>query len=306
MHGVHIGNMDLNLLVALDALLTERSVTRAASRVALSQSAMSHALSRIREIFGDPILVRTAEGMVPTERALDLGPKLRKALGELEGAISGGAPFDPMTSTRSFSIATSDYGELVLLPPLFARLRKVAPNVDIWVKPVVDDFPMPLATGEIELAIAPVRTHEQNAPGLRHEPLFDERFLCVMRRGHPLAKQRMTLARFVSYPHALVAPRGLRGSFVDDVLATLGKSRRIACAVPHFLVAPHVVARSDLLLTAAERVFTTLAPHLGLVSVPMPVPITGFTLSQMWHERSEQDPGLSWLRGLLREIAAEC
>jgi DNA-binding transcriptional LysR family regulator len=301
MHDVHLGGIDLNLLVALDALLAERSVTRAALRIGLSQSAMSHALSRIRELLGDAVLVRTADGMVPTARAARVGPAVRRALAEITSALAGDAPFDPATSRRTFTLAAADYAQMALLPPLLTRLTKIAPGVDIWVKSVPEDLGASLADG-VDIAITPARARDM-AAGIAHERLFDERFVCMVRRGHPMAKKRMTLDRFVSLPHALVAPMGNRGSFVDDALAAVGKQRRIACAVPHFLVAPHLIASSDMVLTLGERVARSFATQLDLVLLTPPLELGGITVSQIWHERSTGDAGHAWFRSLLREVA---
>ena len=302
MQPMHLGAIDLNLLVALDALLVERSVTRAAAKIGLSQSAMSHALKRIRELLDDAVLVRTAEGMVPTARAERVAPSVRRALAEIQNALSGDAPFDPASCSRSFRLASADYGELLLLPPLLARLAKIAPGVDIWTRTVPDDLGAALATG-LDVAITAMRARE-NASGIVYERLFDERFVCVVRRGHPIAKKRMTLARFVSLPHAMVAPGGRPGGFVDDALAAIGERRRVACAVPHFLVAPHVIAGTDMVLTLGERVARTFAAQLDLVVLPPPIELGKFTVSLMWHERNADDPGHAWLRTLLREAAA--
>lgn len=304
MQDVHLAGLDLNLLVALDALLAERHVTRAARRIGLSQSAMSHALSRIRDAFDDPMLVRAPDGMVPTERALALAPLLRRALGELSAALAGGGPsFDPRTSRRTFTIATADYAEVMLLPPLMARLRAEAPDVDIVAKPLSPDWKALLATGAIDLALGPAKLQDEEA--YDHEPLLQERFRCIVRRGHPLTKQRLTVSRYVSFPHVMIAPSGTRGSFIDDTLAMLGKRRRVACMVPHFLVAPHIVARTDLVLTLSERIVRFHVKPLDLVDLPLPVSVAPFTLSSLWHRRNGREPGMLWLREVLREVAAE-
>ena len=187
------------------------------------------------------------------------------------------------------------------MPTLLARLARSAPGIDIWVKSVPEDPIACLASGEVDLIITPLRGPLRS--GIVHERLFDERFVCVVRRGHPLAKKRLTLARYLSLPHALVAPRGQRGSFVDDALAAVGKRRRVACTVPHFLVAPYVIANTDMILTLAERVARTFATQLPLVVLPPPLELPGFTMSQSWHERSATDAGHTWLRALLLEIA---
>lgn len=304
MHDVHLASLDLNLLVALDALLAERHVTRAAARIGLSQSAMSHALSRIREVFDDPMLVRTSEGMHPTVRALALEPRLRRALGELKVALAGGgASFEPRTSRRTFSLGTTDYAGIMLLPALLEHVRREAPDIDIVVKPLSPDWSSALGVGAVDVVLGPARVAEHDAHGIAHEPIWLDRFRCVVRRGHPLARQRLTVERYVAYPHVMVAPNGTRGSFIDDALSLLGHRRRVACMIPHFLVAPHLVARTDLVLTASEHVIRGHLAHLGLVDRPLPLTIAPFSLSMLWHERSTNEPGHVWLRDLLRELA---
>jgi DNA-binding transcriptional LysR family regulator len=304
MNGVHLGSVDLNLLVALDALLAERNVTRAAARVGITQSAMSHTLARLRALFDDEILVRGAGGMVATTRAAALGEVVGRALADIAGALAPPRPFDPRTAEGRVTIGTSDYCELVLLPKLFRRLADEAPGLDLRVIAVDGGFAAPLASGRLDLVIAPLRAEEE-APGIRARRLFDERFVCVVRRDHPLAHRRLTLARFAAASHAMIAPRGTEGGPVDDALAKLGYERRVAVAVPHFLVAPYLVASSDVILTLAERVARVVAEPLGLavLAPPRELALTGFTASAIWHERTQADPALAWVRGVLAEVA---
>jgi DNA-binding transcriptional LysR family regulator len=304
MNGVHLSSVDLNLLVALDALLAERSVTRAAARVGITQSAMSHTLARLRAQFRDEILVRGAGGMVPTTRAAVLGEAVGKALADIARALSPPRPFDPRTAEARVTIGTSDYAELVLLPKLFKRLTDEAPGIDLRVLPVDVDLATPLSSGALDIVIAPLREDEAG-PGILARRLFDESFVCVVRRGHPLERQRLTVARFAAASHALIAPRGNEGGFVDEALAKLGHKRRVAVAVPHFLIAPHLVASSDVILTLAERVARVLAEPLGLavLAPPKELALRSFTMSAIWHERTRADPALSWVRGVLAEVA---
>lgn len=298
MQPLHIEGLDLNLLVALRALLAERHVTRAAARVGLSQPAMSHALARLRTVLGDPLLVRTPNGMRPTTRAEAMTDPLERALESLSHVLATPAPFAPALSTRRFRIATNDYVELVLLPSLLADVWNAAPNVDIRVtveeRHAADD----LAEGRLDLAIGIVQHFGMPEPrqGLRHQKIIREKFACVVREGHPLVKKRLTLDEFVALPHALVAPRGDAGGVVDAALAALGKRRRVALEMPHFLVAPHVVRETDLVLTLAARLADRLAPLLGLRVVPPPLELPGFTMSLVWHDRQHTDPSHAWMR----------
>jgi len=306
MHELHLPSLDLNLIVALDALLEERSVTRAAERIGVTQSAMSHALARLRTLIGDPLLVRGNGKMIATPRAEALAPPIHRALAEVLAALRSPAAFDPKTARLRIRIATSDYGELILLPEVVRRLEREAPGIDLRLIPHGDDGTDSLALGTTDLVIAPLRTRDQ-VPGIFARKLFDERFVCVVRRGHPLAEKKMTLARFAAASHALISPRGKEGSFVDDSLARLGLARRVAVTVPHFLVAPHIVATTDLVLTLASRVATLLAAPLGLVVLkpPSELGVDGFRISALWHERTQNDPAQQWVRELFALVAAQ-
>jgi DNA-binding transcriptional LysR family regulator len=296
--------LDLNLLVVLRALLVERSVTRAARRVGLSQPATSHALSRLRDALGDPLFVRSGRELVPTPRAEGLRDALDDALGRLERALDAPRPFEPRRATRTFTIGTSDYASFVLLPALLARLASAAPGIDLRVRDlgsrsVVDS----LSGDELDLAIAVLGPARR--PGLRVEQLFTDRFACLIRRDHPRVRDELTLERFVELPHAFVAPRGTRGGAVDDALRARGLERRVALLLPNFLVAPHVVARSDLVVTLGERIARTFAEELPLRVLAPPLPLPPFTMSAVWHDRFEGDGAHAWLRGQVLDAATE-
>jgi DNA-binding transcriptional LysR family regulator len=306
MQPLHLASLDLNLLVALDALLEERNVTRAARRTGLSQSAMSHALARLRSLVGDPLLVRGKGGMVATARAETLALPIRRALEGIILALQPPEPFMPKTARLAVRIATSDYGELVLLPKLVRRLEREAPHVDLRLVPHTGDSVGPLVDGAVDLIVAPIRQADE-AQGVLAKKLFDERFVCTVRRGHPLSKKKLTLARFAAASHALIAPRGREGSLADESLSRMGLSRRVALTLPHFLVAPHVVAASDLVLILAARVAAQLAKPLGLVVLPPPkeLGLSGFRVSAIWHERTQHDPAHRWVRELFTDVAKQ-
>jgi DNA-binding transcriptional LysR family regulator len=307
MHAMHLEGLDLNLLVALRALLAERHVTRAATRIGLSQPAMSHALARLRELLGDPLLVRTTGGMRPTPRAEAMTEPLERVLEDLGRVLATPAPFDPASSTRRFRIATSDYIELVLLPSLLARVWSEAPHVDVRVSNLDRGSPEDLVEGRLDLAIGLVGQFGSPAAaqGIRSQRILTEKFVCVVREGHPLIKKRLTLDDFVALPHALVAPRGDGGSVVDTALAKLGRRRRVALEIPHFLVAPHVVRETDLVLTLAGRLAERLAPMLGLRQLAPPIELEGFTMSMVWHERQHADASQAWMRRAIAGAAKE-
>jgi DNA-binding transcriptional LysR family regulator len=290
---------DLNQLRVLDALLTERSVTRAARRLGLTQPAVSHALARLRLRFGDPLLVRAGRGLALTARAEALALRLRAAIQGLDALLADRPSFDPATARRTFRLTTADYGELAVLPSVMPRLMQQAPGVDLWVqRPMEDEF---AAVEQVDLAVIVPRG--QDAPSsLRSRALLRERFVCVMRRGHPLAGG-MTVEQFAAASHAFVAPRGSPGGVVDDALGRLGLRRRVALALPHFLVIPHIIATTDLIVTLAERVAVAFA-HLPIEITAPPLELPGFTVAMMWHERLDADPGHRWLRSLIAEVCA--
>ncbi len=307
MNEVHLGGFDLNLLVALDALLVEGSVTKAAARIGVTQSAASHALSRLRKLTGDELLVRTRDGMVPTIRAEAMRAPLRRALDELTGTLSSPRAFDPKTARVRVFIGTSDYTELVLLPGIMARLVREAPGVELRVLAVGHDPASELATGKLDFVIMPAQG-AGDSQGVRARQLFSDRFVCIARRDHPLAKKKtLSMSAFARAAHALVSPWGMEGGYVDDALARLGLQRKVSIAVPHFLVAPHIVASSDLLLTMAERVAEVVVEPLGLAVLfpPRELELAGFTSSLFWHERTHEEPARRWLREVIVAEATE-
>lgn len=295
--------LDLNLLRVLDAALETRHVTRAARRLGMSQSALSHAMSRLREALGDELLVRGPGGLVPTARAEAMAVPLRAALTSLSETLSAPTPFEPAASTRTFRIAAADYAQFVLLPPLLARVQAEAPGVCVWVTPVPagDALPAALASGEIDLAIGVTATMGA-APGLFERALFEERFVCLVRADHPTVGETLTLEQYVALPHAFIAPRGRAGGAVDTALAERGLSRNIAVAVPHFLTMPHVIAASDLIVTLAARVAHAFAAMMPLRILPPPLPLPPFRIGATWHERHQRDPGHAWLRERLASV----
>jgi len=293
MHGVQLQGVDLNLLVVLEALLSERSVTRAGARLGLTASATSHALARLRATFGDELLVRTRGGMIATTRGEQLLAPLRLALRDVAGLLSGPVRFDPKTSRREFVLASTDYIEAVLLPPLLARVSAAAPGVQLRVRPLEPDIATPLETGALTVALGVVF---EVSPGLQQQALFSEEMVLVCRKGHPEVRRGIDLATYLRLRHVLVSVRGGTQSVVDEQLAELGHARQIALVVPHFLAAPLIVASSDLVLTTPARLVRRLGPALALRTLAPPLAVPGFTVRQVWHERHQDDPGHLWLR----------
>jgi DNA-binding transcriptional LysR family regulator len=296
---VRLAGIDLNLLTSLDAVLETQNLTVAAKRLGLTQPAVSHALKRLRELLGDPLLVRTKRGMQPTPRALELRPAVRDALAAAAAVLQAAPAFDPATSQRVFSIAAVDQAMFQILPALANRLV-AAPGIRLDIRPGQSDRMTEALASDLDIAVGVFR----DAPaGVRDEVLWKEDFACVVRRGSPAARGPFDLARYLSLRHLLIAPRGLPGSPLDDQLARKGHTRTIALIVPHFLVAPHVVAATDLVWTAPGRLAKAFAEQVPLTIRDVPFALAGFSLVMRWHLRLDRDPGLAWLRETLRSIA---
>jgi DNA-binding transcriptional LysR family regulator len=298
----HIRTKDLNLLVVLAVLLEERSTTRAAARLALTQSAVSRALQRLRDMIGDPLFVRTRDGLAPTTGAEALRERLRVVL-EGAGEVLAGAPaFDPAAARRTFTIGAADLSESWLVARVVAAIREQAPGIDLASiseqrAPLVEA----LEAGRIDVSIMP---EQPVAAGIRRQALLTEGFACLLREGHPALKRRWDLERFAELGHLLVAPRGAPGGIVDRVLAEHGLTRRVVARVSSFGSAPEIVATTDLVTTLPRSLVTHAAARLPLAVREAPVAIPEFTLYQHWHERVDADPAHRWFRGLIHAAAA--
>lgn len=293
--------VELRELRLLDALLSERSVTRAAARVSLSQPAASNALRRLRSAAGDPLFVRSGRGLAPTPRALAMGPMLKRVLADLDRAFIGHRRFDPASSDQVFTLAATDFGEFVLLPPLLQVLAETAPGVSLRVVPLGPEFPArELEVGAVDLVIG---AFNRAPPGLYRQALFGEGSVILMRQGHPAARKKLTLEQFAALGQVLVAPRGESRGIIDDVLEARGLRRRIVATVPHFLAAAFLVQSTDLVVTLAERVARRYAKMLPLATAPSPVTMPRVIISQLCHERALRDPAQRWLRSTMLAVA---
>jgi DNA-binding transcriptional LysR family regulator len=302
MHGVQLSAIDANLLVALHALLEERSVARAARRLALSPSATSHALSRLRELFGDALLVRAGRSLAPTPRGEALVPPVARLIAEMEGILRAPAALSPASLKRSFRVATTDHVQFVLLRPLDALLRREAPQVDLYFVPLPPSSAGALRDGSIDLAIG---VFDQPPPDVSRQPLFEDQLVSVVRHRHPALRAAVTLRRFAELDHVLVAPNGTPSGLLDKQLAALGLGRRVARTVPTFLDAPFLVAHSDHIVSLPARLVLPLLALLRLRILRTPLPLPGFTLSAIWHRRLDADGEHLWFRELVARVAAD-
>ncbi len=285
--------IDLNLLVSLDMLLAERNVTHAARRLSISQPALSAQLRQLRDLFDDPLLIPGARGMNPTRRALELQGPLRALLASVNSLVTGQLQFDSASATDEFRIAATDSIQAAVCVPLIAAMRSSAPNTRIALFPADRTrLGEQLASGEIDLVLG---TRPTLPDAVKARPLYEETFLCLLRRDHPCAGRPLDLDTFCRLEHVLVSTSG--GGFsgaVDEALMRLGHTRRVVASLTSFLVAPALIAKSDLICTVPAR----LAHALGesVVVVPPPCEVGSFSVHMGWDSRSENDPAQKWLR----------
>jgi len=298
---VNLRSVDLNLLVALDALLSERHVTKASDKVGLSQPAMSNALGRLRGMFGDELLVRTATGMQPTPRALELIDPLRQLLRQVERVLESDAGFDANTTQRTFTVRMSDILACLLLPRLVAQSRS-SPGISFNVLHLPPAHTVEaLERDDIDLAVSMGLDHSN---AIRSHKLLRDRMVCIMRKSHPIAKKgSIVFDDFITQEHMKVSmsPTDLR--FVDDVLGQSGHERKIALNVPHWLVVPHVLKQTDLLAVMPGHLATALMDD-DLQMFDVPFKSEPFSWMMYWHRRYDQSNANRWLRDQVQRVCA--
>jgi DNA-binding transcriptional LysR family regulator len=289
---------DLNLLITLDALLTEGNVTRAAQRLKLSPSAMSRALARLRETTGDPLLVRAGRALVPTPRALELREQVRQLVQDSEAILRPAEVPRLEQLERSFTLRTSEGFVENFGPALIARISREAPAVRLCFLQKPDRQSTSLRDGIVDLETGVVG--EALGPELHVQALFRDRFIGVVRKGHPLGKGRITAERYAGGHHILVSRRGLDKGPIDDALASIGQQRHVATIVAGFATALALARGSDLIASVPERHTGRLRE--GMFSFALPFALPGITVSLLWHPRFQADPAHRWLRGCVREV----
>lgn len=300
---MNLNRLDLNLLKSLDVLLAERNVTRAATRLNLSQPALSSQLKQLRAWFGDPLLIPGgARGMLMTPRALALQEPLRDYLAQLLALVAEQKPFDPAAAQRTFRISASDAMHSVVVPGLLRRLRERAPGCKLsLLQPPLAALPELMSAGEIDLVIA---SHPSMPEQLKTRELYRESYVCVLRLDHPAARQPLDLDRFCSMFHLLTSPVG--GGFygiVDETLAALGRERTILVSAPSFLLVPSLIAASDLIATVPTHMAATWRGRVAVLAPPCE--IARFPMEMGWHPRNQAEPGLRWLREQVMEVVTD-
>lgn len=296
-----LADVDLNLLLALDALLRERSVTRAGAAIGLSQPAMSHALARLRELFGDDLLVRRSNDMEPTVFAESLVEPLAEALARVEALLWRDGAFDPATADRELVIAMTDFVEATLVPAALPRLG-LGPRLRLRLRALGSELPeRALAEGEIDLAIGTIMS---SPAAMKVSVLYRESFAAVVRRDHPCLAGPLTPEAYAALDHVLIATPGDGPGIVDVALEALGLRRNVVLRTPHFLTVVALVAASDLVCTMPARIAQAGARRHEVVVFEPPLAVPGFDVAMYWHPRRERDPAGQWLREELRAAAA--
>ncbi|PTQ73911.1 LysR family transcriptional regulator [Pseudomonas sp. GV071] len=296
---MNLSKVDLNLFIVFDAIYTEANLTRAGQIVGITQPAVSNALARLRETFNDPLFVRTAQGMVPTPMAQNIIGPVRNALSLLRVSVQESRTFNPLQANKTYRISMTDLTEEIILPPLFQRLRRQAPAVQI------ESFlskrretTKELAAGRLDFAVdAPLNTD----PQVRHVKLLSDRYVCAIRKGHPLAKEKLSLDEYMSLTHIHISSRRSGLGYVDLTLGKMGIQRKIALRSQHYLMASMVMQKTDMAMTVPERF--ARSHDLHYVGVPVEVPAVETHL--YWHESTDQDPANRWMREQMIELAQQ-
>ncbi len=294
--------VDLNLLKAFDALMSERAVTRAAGRIGLSQPAMSHALSRLRALFADDLFVRTPTRMEPTARAREIAPLVSAAIGHIEAALNLGIGFDPAKSTGIFTAGMAEYAEVALVGRLAEAFAREAPGATLRLTPLTGaEAAEQLDRGAIDVAVA--RLGAPLPARFEAVVLLRDPFVLIARRNHPIAAVPLSLEEYAAANHVLVSPRGATSGAIDGTLAGFGLTRRISLLVATYLALPVALAASQLVATVPRRVAEQIAATAEIEIVQLPLDLS-VTVSMAWHRRATSEPAQAWFRDLLIAAAA--
>ena len=294
-------SVDVRLLAVFDAMCHTANVSRAAELLGLGQPAVSVALGKLRQHFGDPLFVRTSAGMAPTPFAQGLAQPVRAVLEALDVVNGHRNDFDPAHSTRTFRLCMTDISQLVLLPRLWETLRVVAPGIRTHILPLSTDTTQLLESGQADLALGFM---PQLEAGFYQQLLFRQNFVCMVGRDHPRIQGELTLAQFEAEDHAVITSSGSAPLVVDREIERQGIQRRIAMEIPNFLGAAFVVEHTDLLITIPQRLGDVLQGRGAFQVFPVPFSLPGYEVKQHWHERFHHDPGNQWLRRTIWELLA--
>jgi DNA-binding transcriptional LysR family regulator len=300
---MQLRDIDLNLLVIFNQLLIDKRVSAVAETLGLSQPAVSNALKRLRVLLKDELFLRTSRGMEPTPYALHLAEPVIYALNALQTALSTRDSFTPETSTRNFQLAMTDIGEMYFMPPLMLALSKAAPHVRVTtVRPNAGNLKKDMESGKVDLALGLLPNLQT---GFFQRRLFSHKYVCIFRKGHPLAKSPMTLAQFTELDHVGVLAANTGHSEVDGLLERAGIVRKMRLIVPHFIAVGHILQTTDLIATLPERFAERCEVPFGLATSPHPARLPEIAINLFWHAKVNRDPANMWLRQLFVKLFAD-
>ncbi len=300
---MELKDIDLNQLVVFQQLMVERRVSRVADALGLTQPAVSNTLARMRRQLGDELFLRTPAGMVPTPFAEQLAASVGQALSLIHGGLNQQTVFDPASCQRAVTIGMTDIGEIVFLPALMERLRQQAPGITLsTVRNAVVNLRDEMEAGKVDLAIGLL---PQLKAGFFQRRLFQQRYVCLFRKGHALDKARVTLSDYGRAEHLMVVSQGTGHGKVDQLIKRAGVDRRISLTVPHFVGVGHILQGSDLVATVPERLAQHLVEPFGLRFVTHPVKLPEIAINLFWHAKSHRSAASQWLRGVLVDLFAD-
>jgi DNA-binding transcriptional LysR family regulator len=302
----NFNRFDLNLLFVFDAIFAERSVTKAAGRLSVTQTAVSHSLSRLREQFGDRLFLRVPGGVRPTPRALELAPAIRETLEQVEYLVAK-SEFDPAVVSHTFRIAITEYFGSLALPQLVRRLEREAPNIELVTVPnILINVPLLLDSHEIDFAIGYFQDPLRNMlpPRLKSIPVMKDHYVCVMRKNHPFARGPLTLEKYLSARHLLISLRGESFGVIDKVLKRMKARRRIGLTICHHMVGPPIIQGSDMIMTLTSRMALQYKDLYDLHVAPLPIKIPASPMQLVWNSRVADSAIHSWMRSLIVDVCA--
>lgn len=297
---MELSDIDLNLLVLFQHLMVERRVSKVADRMGLTQPAVSNALAKLRRSLGDELFLRTPSGMVPTPFAEQLAESVGHALGLIHGGLNQRAQFDPASAQRTVNIGMTDIGEIVFLPALIDCLRREAPGVTLSTqRNTAVNLRDDMESGKVDLAIGLL---PQLKSGFFQRRLFEQRYVCLFRRGHALDRARISLADYAAAEHLVIVSSGTGHAKVDDLIRKAGVDRLVRLTVPHYVGVGHILQRTDMVATVTERLAEKLVDPFGLVFRPHPVKLPEAPINVFWHAKAHRDPFNQWLRRMIFEL----
>jgi DNA-binding transcriptional LysR family regulator len=296
-------DVDLNLLLVFNQLLSERRVSAVADKLGMTQPGVSNALKRLRLLLGDELFLRTSRGMEPTPYATQLAEPIGYALSTIQNTLSLVSSFNPATSTRKFSVGMTDIGEIYFLPKLMEKLAEQAPGVTIsTVRNTAVNLQDEMEAGHVDLAIGFL---PQLKSGYFQRRLFRQRYVCLFRKGHALDKPTLTVNEFAAAEHAIVVAGGTGHAKVDETIEGKGIRRRVRLTVPHFVALGHILATTNMVATVPERYARECSAPFGLKYVTHPVALPEIGINVFWHAKYNKEPANQWLRGIVFDTFAD-